>query len=204
MVRLRWRIEFMRGDMVSFELIPCGAALLPPLPPRPFTPAGVKGSFNSRFDLCASNTELLAGGCDTGWMAPIGARCGRSQRQGRMLTNAQRRTSAQSASAATRDTNQLACKVRASARAGGCSAVWTPPPLERAEQHSVGRIRAGACLRRKPSLRTTPTGASSARNPAGARSTARLLFAYFLLAKQEKVSRLPGRDPASQATQTPT
>ena len=30
----------------------------------------------------------------------------------------------------------------------------------------------------------------------GATNPARLLFAYFLLAKQEKVSRPPGRDPA--------
>jgi hypothetical protein len=29
---------------------------------------------------------------------------------------------------------------------------------------------------------------------------ARLLFAYFLLAKQEKVSRLPGRHPACPAS----
>jgi hypothetical protein len=77
----------------------------------------------------------------------------------------------------------------------------------------------------QPSLRPTPPNASSAGNPAGARSLARLLFAYFVttnfagkvsshsvrstpLAKQEKtryasfakVSRLPGRNPACHAT----
>ena len=34
--------------------------------------------------------------------------------------------------------------------------------------------------------------------PAGPTNPARLLFAYFLLAKQEKVRRPPGRNPASQ------
>ncbi|QHE87574.1 hypothetical protein F9K07_23095 [Hydrogenophaga sp. BPS33] len=47
------------------------------------------------------------------------------------------------------------------------------------------------------SLRTSPRTPSSARNPEGARSSARLSFAYFSLAKQRKVSRPPGRDPAS-------
>ncbi len=102
-----------------------------------------------------------------------------------------------SASAATRDTTHPACKVSASERARG-SRPLTPPPLGRAEQRSVGRIRAGACLS-AASLRPPPPNASSAGYPAGARSPARLSFAYFSLAKQRKVSRPPGRNPACHA-----
>ncbi|MDZ4396873.1 hypothetical protein, partial [Hydrogenophaga sp.] len=39
-------------------------------------------------------------------------------------------------------------------------------------------------------------GLSSARKPAGPRTSARLSFGYFSLAKQRKVARPPGRDPA--------
>jgi hypothetical protein len=45
---------------------------------------------------------------------------------------------------------------------------------------------------------------SSAGNRAAARMQARHLFAYLLLAKQEKVSRPPGRDPASHASNNTT
>jgi hypothetical protein len=79
--------------------------------------------------------------------------------------------------------------------ASGSSGCLSPTPLGRAEQRSVGRIRAGACLS-VASLRQTPHNVSSAGNPAGARSTARLSFGYFSLAKQKKVPRPPGRDPA--------
>jgi len=85
------------------------------------------------------------------------------------------------------------------ARKGGCKVSaaneHTRPPaaIGRAEQRSGARIRAGACLS-VASLRTTPGGASSARHPAGARPWARLFFAYFLLAKQKKVSRPTGRN----------
>ncbi len=41
-----------------------------------------------------------------------------------------------------------------------------------------------------------PRDTSSARKPAGPRTSARLFFGYFLLAKQKKVARPPGRDPA--------
>ena len=71
-------------------------------------------------------------------------------------------------------------------------------PCVRAEERSGGRIKQGACLS-AASLRT----ARLLRAPQAARSAAqghahqgRLLFAYFLLAKQEKVSRPPGRNPA--------
>ena len=107
-----------------------------------------------------------------------------------------------SASAARRDTTSTACKVRASARARGTRSPDFPP-LGRAEQRSVGRIRAGACLS-EASLRQIPPNASSAGNPAGARSLARLSFGYFSLAKQRKVARLPGRHPACHANQTAT
>jgi hypothetical protein len=55
--------------------------------------------------------------------------------------------------------------------------------------------RAGDCLSEASSSQT-PQAASSARNRAAALTSARFLFAYFLLARQEKVSRPPGRDPA--------
>jgi hypothetical protein len=83
----------------------------------------------------------------------------------------------------------FAGEVRFSERARGC--FW---PFGRAEQRSGARIRAGACLS-EASLRLTPSGASSARQPAGPRSSARLSFAHFSLAKQRKVSRPPGRNP---------
>ena len=53
----------------------------------------------------------------------------------------------------------------------------------------------GRALFERSEFSPTPPDASSARNPAGALTSARLLFAYFLLAKQEKVSR-PRRDAA--------
>jgi hypothetical protein len=133
--------------------------LFSPLPPRPFTPAGVKGSLNSRFGGGAPVTGFGSRGCGAGLGARIGRRCGRSGGLTHLLTTS------------------------------------PPTPLERAEQRRIGRIRAGACLRRQPSLRTTPSKPSSARYPAGVRSTARLFFGYFLLAKQKKVARPPGRNP---------
>ena len=163
--------------------------LLSPLPPRPFTPTGVKGSLNSRFGLCAPNKKLPARGCGTFVLAREGQRNSRSQWIGGRFTIHP------SASKATRDTYQRACKV---SEANEHADVLHPAPLERAEQRSVGRIRAGACLS-VASLRPTPPSASSARYPAGARYTARLFFGYFLLAKQKKVPRPPGRNPACPA-----
>ncbi len=56
----------------------------------------------------------------------------------------------------------------------------------------------------KASSSSTPFSASTGGCPGaqrrGPRPSGRLLFAYFLLAKQEKVSRPPGRDPASRQT----
>ena len=168
-----------------------------PLPPRPFTPAGVKGSLNSRFGFCAPNTELLARDCGTFVVACVGKRSGRSQRQQRWRTADSFRSSthAPSASEATRDISSTAHDVSA-ANEHAVSGLPAPTPLGRAEQRRDGRTRAGACLS-EASLRTTPHNPSSARYPEGARHTARLSFAYFSLAKQRKVRRLPGRNPAS-------
>ncbi len=55
-----------------------------------------------------------------------------------------------------------------------------------------------ACLRRSR-VCAHPAEAEQRSVPAGPTNPARLLFAYFLLAKQEKVSRPPGRDPARRA-----
>jgi hypothetical protein len=55
--------------------------------------------------------------------------------------------------------------------------------------------RAGDCLSEASSSQP-PQTASSARNRAAALPSARLSFANFSLAKQRKVSRPPGRDPA--------
>ena len=87
-------------------------------------------------------------------------------------------------------------------------AVWySKPPLGRAEQRSSVRIKALALFERSE-FASAPNAASSARNPKGT-DVARLFFGYFFLAKQKKVTRPPGRDPASprseekQAQQTP-
>jgi hypothetical protein len=103
-----------------------------------------------------------------------------------------------SASAATRDTQSTACKVSASERARGSR--FPHPAMRPCRAAQRWADQGGRMFEAQPSLRPTPPNASSAGNPAGARSLARLLFAYFLLAKQEKVSRLPGRNPACHAT----
>ena len=54
----------------------------------------------------------------------------------------------------------------------------------------------GLALSERSEFSQTPPDASSARDREADLTSARLLFAYFLLAKQEKVSRPPGRDPA--------
>ena len=67
----------------------------------------------------------------------------------------------------------------------------------RVAQASVDQGR--ACLRRSR-VCAHPAKAEQRSVPAGPTNPARLLFAYFLLAKQEKVSRPPGRDPATSVT----
>jgi hypothetical protein len=147
-----------------------------PHPPRPFAPTGAKGSLNSRFGDGAPNTVLPASGCGAGLRACMGLRGGRSQ--GLACGRAMHRVPLFAAH-----------DVRASER--GRSGFL---PFDRAEQRSGARIRAGACLS-VASLRQTPSGVSSARQPAGPRSSARLFFGYFLLAKQKKVARPQGRNP---------
>ena len=70
-----------------------------------------------------------------------------------------------------------------------------PPPLGRAEQRSSVRIKTLALFERSE-FASVPNAASSARNPKGT-DVARLFFGYFFLATQKKVTRPPGRDPAS-------
>ncbi len=62
----------------------------------------------------------------------------------------------------------------------------------------AGGKRAGDCLSEASSSQTPPD-TSSARHRAAARTSARLFFGYFHLAKQKKVARPPGRDPANSA-----
>jgi len=57
----------------------------------------------------------------------------------------------------------------------------------------------GRALFERSEFSPTPPDASSARNRVAALTSARLLFAYFLLAKQEKVSALPGAYPGTGA-----
>ena len=159
----------------------CSPLVCPPLPPRPFTPAGVKGSLNSQFGCFAPDTGVGAGGCSAGLLAQIGKRCGRSQRIDDWRGCASSARPARSVPASV-------CKVSAANEHTRGS--WA---IGRAEQRSGGRIRAGACLS-VASLRTTPGDASSARYPKGARPLARLFFGYFLLAKQKKVTRPAGRN----------
>jgi hypothetical protein len=76
-------------------------------------------------------------------------------------------------------------------------------PCRRAEERSGGRMKQAACLS-EASLQT----ARPMRAPQGARSAAeghayqgRLSLAYVSLAKQRKVRRPPGRDPACHFSQ---
>ncbi len=81
----------------------------------------------------------------------------------------------------------------------------THPPSGCAEERKSRRIRAGTCLS-EASLCQTPTGLSTARCPAaqrrGRRQRGRLFFAYFLLAKQKKVSSRRAT-PGQQAQPSP-
>ena len=159
------------------DRVPCGVAFVcPHIPPAPSPPAGTKGSLNSPFGFVAPDTVLLARGCGALLVACMGGRGGRSKRL-------------RGGGADRLEAPVAACDVRAGERACGLLL-----PFGRAEQRSGARIRAGACLS-VASLRQTPSGVSSARQPAGPRSSARLFFGYFLLAKQKKVARPQGRNP---------
>ncbi len=101
----------------------------------------------------------------------------------------------------------------------GCSAVWLFHPLLAAP--AAGRLwggtRVGARVLRALARRGCPNGALKARSEfcgaprnrpdaglprsaaQGSQTGGRLSFAYFSLAKQRKVSRLPGRQPGSRS-----
>ena len=159
----------------SFGGVVCPALVCPPLPPRPFTPAGVKGSWNSQFGFFEPDRDFGASACDAVLRAERDVRGSRSPWLGAW------RGCVSSAPSSV-------CKV--SAANEHTRASWA---IGRAEQRSAARIRLGACLS-EASLRPIPGGASSAGHPAGARPWARLFFGYFLLAKQKKVARPTGRN----------
>ena len=50
---------------------PRGTFVCPPLPPRPFTPAGVKGSLNTQFGFFGPDAGFGAGGCGAGWFSRL-------------------------------------------------------------------------------------------------------------------------------------
>ncbi len=84
------------------------------------------------------------------------------------------------------------------------SAVWfwaVGSPCRVAGLSSAAAGGSGRALSERSEFSPTPPDASSARYPEGALTSARLSFGYFSLAKQRKVPRLPGRDPACQASQ---
>jgi hypothetical protein len=95
------------------------------------------------------------------------------------------------------------CKAPAAAPGIPVPAPLAPVPCVCAEQRSEARKKWAACLSPQGEFAARPRFASSAGCPGaqrrGRRHQGRLLFAYFLLAKQEKVSRPPGRDPACHA-----
>jgi hypothetical protein len=158
--------------------------LVPRFPPAPSPPRGVKGGLNSRFGFFAPDRDVDATACDADLLANIGERGSRSQGPNAWRGCESGTPRARSA--------QRRVQGERSERAHA-----PPLPLGRAEQRSGDRIRAGACLS-EASLRPTPGDASSARYPEGARPLARLSFAYFSLAKQRKVSRLTGRNLTSK------
>ena len=94
---------------------------------------------------------------------------------------------------------------KASAAAPGIPAP-VPIPCGCAEQRSEARIKRDACLSPQGEFAARPRFASSAGCPAaqrrGRKHQGRLSLAYVSLAKQRKVSRPPGRDPASTESKT--
>ena len=55
---------------------------MPPLPPRPFTPAGVKGGLNTQFGCFGPDRGIDSGRCGAGLFVPLGKRGSRSQWMG--------------------------------------------------------------------------------------------------------------------------
>ena len=163
--------------MQSF-MSPGGTSFFPRFPPAPSPPRAVKGGLNTQFGFFGLDRGVGARGCGVGLLAHISER--RSRSQG---LNAWRGCESGATSARARSAPTSVCKV-----SEANEHTRAPQAVGRAEQRSGGRIRAGACLS-VASLRPTPGDASSARQPEGARPLARLFFAYFLLAKQKKVTR---------------
>ncbi len=90
----------------------------------------------------------------------------------------------------------------------GTSPVPAPHPCGCAEQRREARKERSACLSPQGEFADSPRFASSAGCPAaqrrGRRHQGRLSFGHLSLAKQRKVPRLPGRDPACHASSTST
>jgi len=83
---------------------------------------------------------------------------------------------------------------------GAQGAGWRVCRRTHPHQHQACRSCLSVARSAQRVLRHTPrtsTPGCPAAQRRGRRQQGRLLFAYFLLAKQEKVSRPPGRDPAS-------
>ena len=182
---------------------------LPAPIPQPLTPGGGKGGFNSRFDFVDLAVRLRLGAFfgfaqifSGGGAHPMRALIGRGAAEFGALGEAAETAEAELIRFATGDCHLPTVTRCLRQQASPLGEVGSHRHSGRAEQRSGGRIRAGACLS-AASLRTTPPHASSARDPAGARPVARLFFGYFLLAKQKKVTRLPGRDPACHVVQDP-
>jgi hypothetical protein len=96
---------------------------------------------------------------------------------------------------------------KAPAAAPGFHAPGSPVlqlPCRRAEERRGGRMKQAACLSEASLQIARPHRAPQValRTAKGHAYQGRLLFAYFLLAKQEKVSRPPGRDPACHENKT--
>jgi len=121
---------------------------VPRFPPAPSPPRGVKGGLNSQFGCFGPDRDLGAAGCGTGLGAAIGKRSCRSEWIGAWRVHSSGTVCAQ-------------MRVQGERSERAHAPHW---PLGRAEQRSGARIRAGACLS-VASLRTTPGGASSARQP---------------------------------------
>ena len=158
----------------------------PPLPPCPFTPTGVKGSWNTQFGFFRPDASVGAGGCGAGLLAQIGERGSRSQSMGARCGNGDGCEQKQEQKQGREGAPTSVCKVSAANEHSR-----SPAAIGRAEQRSGGRIRAGACLS-EASLRTTPDDTSSARHPEGARPLARLSFAYLFFGEAKK-SKARGR-----------
>jgi hypothetical protein len=63
---MKFIVEFQR--IFPFPLV-YSPLFCPPLPPRPFTPAGVKGSLNRQFGFFGPDAGVGAGACGAGWLA---------------------------------------------------------------------------------------------------------------------------------------